>query len=136
MKIKTIVFALLLSVFGCRAQNLKSADTKKGIPETFVISKNDINNLLSHNAEDVITDSKNQYINNSQVQMVSASGDMKSMRVKMSYFSNANLFIQVNGSFSTQVFVMSEDKSFFYTGVEKDDNYVMTKCTEEDIISE
>lgn len=137
MKIKSILFALLLSGFGigCHAQKAQK-NTKKEVPETFLISKNDINTLLSHKAEDVINNSKNPYINKAQVQMISASGDMTSMRLKMDYFANAYLFVQVNGTSSTQVFVMSDDKSVFYKSEEKDGNFVMTKCAEDEIISE
>ncbi|MBX3163917.1 MAG: hypothetical protein KF900_05510 [Bacteroidetes bacterium] len=135
MKFKTILFTLMLAAFGCHAQNTKTGTIKNEVPETFTISKNDINSLLSHKADDVIANN-NKYLDKAQVQVVSTSGDMTSMRLKMDYIANAFLFVQVNGAFSTQVFVTTSDKSVFYKSEEKNGNFVLTKCDEEDIISE
>lgn len=68
--------------------------------------------------------------------MNTLNGDIRFLRIKLDYFKNAFLMIQVNGEYSTQVFILSEDKSVFYKGTIGEKAVVMTKCSEDDIVSE
>jgi len=137
MKLKLFLFALLIvgMGFGGYAQNSINVAGNE-IPESFFIEKNELNQLLSLKTNEMLIESKNKYINRSVLQMISAAGDMKSLKLKLDYFPNAYLFVQINGSFSTQIFVMTDDKSVFYKSDEKEKKFVMNKCSEDEIISE
>ena len=64
-------------------------------------------------------------------------GDMKFLKLKLSYFKNAYLLIQVSGKDSKQIFLMTDDKSVFYTGrLDQKNNVLMKQCDEDDIVSE
>ncbi|WP_317899916.1 hypothetical protein [Aurantibacillus circumpalustris] len=105
-------------------------------PATFTISKTDYNNLFSKQSNETITGVQNKYLTNSTVLMNSLNGDMKFMKIKLDYFKNSFLMIQVNGGYSTQIFILSDDKSVFYKGSIDNGVVTMTKCNEDDIVSE
>lgn len=137
MKLKLFLFTLLIVFvgFGGYGQKLKNNAVNE-TPESFFIEKSELNRLLSLKENERLNDSKNKYINHSVLQMISAAGDMKSLKLKLDYFPHAYLFIQINGSYSTQIFVMTDDKSVFYKSDEKEKEFVMNKCSEDEIISE
>jgi hypothetical protein len=143
MKLRTVkflstVFFLLFS-FSFLAQNSKknsSQPAAKKYPNTFVIKKNAFDKLFLYKINEVIVDKSNTYLNQSTLLMNTKNGDMKFLKIKLNYFKNAFLLVQVNGEFSTQVFIMSDDKSVFYKGKVDKGSVSLTKCTEDEIVSE
>lgn len=120
-----------------QAQTTKTSnpsDSKN--PETFTITKTDFNNLFTKQVNEKVTASKNKYLDNSSVLMNTLNGDMKFMKIKLGYFKNSFLMIQVNGVYSTQIFILSDDKSVFYKGSINNGLVTMTKCDEDEIVSE
>ena len=120
-----------------QAQTTKTSnpsDSKN--PETFTITKTDFNNLFTKQVNEKVTASKNKYLDNSSVLMNTLNGDMKFMKIKLGYFKNSFLMIQVNGVYSTQIFILSDDKSVFYKGSISNGLVTMTKCDEDEIVSE
>lgn len=132
------LFLISFSVAGI-AQNKKtgsSSQDKKKYPAVFTIDKADFDNLFNKKAKEVISSKNNVYIDKSTVVMNTLNGDTKFMKIRLSYFPKAYLMVQVNGEYSTQVFVLSDDKSVFYKGKMDNGSVAMTKCNEDDIVSE
>jgi len=140
MKLKFIKFLsvlfLLSSSINLAAQKPKTTVTKKQNPASFTISKTDFDNLFTKKPKEVLTVSNNKFLDKCSVIMSSLNGDTKFMKIKLHYFQNAFLMVQVNGAYSTQVFIMSDDKSVFYKGRLENGAVIMTKCNEDDIVSE
>ncbi len=138
--LKLFTFILFFSTsYGLHAQNNKAVVKKKTTnkyPESFSIARFDFDNLFNYKVRDILEIPANKYIHKSLVQMNSLNGDIKFLKLKLNYFSKAYLLIQVNGSYSTQIFIMSEDKSIFYKGVIESNLVTMTKCAEDEIVSE
>ena len=136
----TKVYFTFLAIFiavTIQAQTTKTSnpsDSKN--PETFTITKTDFNNLFTKQVNEKVTASKNKYLDNSSVLMNTLNGDMKFMKIKLGYFKNSFLMIQVNGVYSTQIFILSDDKSVFYKGSINNGLVTMTKCDEDEIVSE
>jgi len=135
--IKFFPVLLLLSFgLGLSAQKPKIAVSAKQTPTSFVISKTDFDKLFTKRTKEVISVKSNKYLDKSSVMMNTLNGDTKFMKIKLSYFKNAYLMVQVNGEYSTQVFILSDDKSVFYKGHMDKGSVTMTKCNEDDIVSE
>lgn len=133
IKLFLIVFTLICG-FSAKAQSSKTA--KKQYPESFTISKAEFDNLFLKKEKEVVKNKSNKYLDKSVVLKNVLNGDMKFLRLKLSYFTNAFMSIQVNGTASTQVFVLSTDKSVSYKGKMNNGSVVMTKCEEDEIVSE
>jgi len=133
----TIAF-LIVSSISVTAQTKKNkpAGNNKNYPAAFTIQKSEFEKLFSYKTNEPVADKANKYLDNSVLLMNTKNGDMKFLKLKLGYFKNAFLLVQVNGTFSTQVFVMSSDKSVFYKGQFEKGNVVMSKCSEDDIVSE
>lgn len=117
-------------------QPLANILVKKKYPETFIITKAEFEQLISANDKQNLRTKTNKYIDRSTVVMNKLTGDMRFVKIRLNYFPNANLTVQVNGEFSTQIFILSEDKSLSYKGKLVDGNVIMTKCDEDEIVSE
>lgn len=138
--LKLIVFTLLLSS-GIESQaqsnkNISRKIIKTDYPETFTINKSDFDELFTKKANTNLDLGSNKYLDKSTIEMNTLNGDIKFLRIKLNYFTNAYLLVQINGVYSTQVFVMSKDKSVFYKGKIEKDLVIMTKCGEDEIVSE
>jgi len=132
------VFLFLSFSFGIKAQSAKknSAAPERKNPATFTISKSDFDNLFSKKPKEILIMKSNAYLDKSSVVMNSLNGDTKFLKIKLNYFPKSFLMIQVNGEYSTQIFIFSDDKSVFYKGKLEKDSVIMTKCNEDDIVSE
>jgi hypothetical protein len=104
-------------------------------PKNFTISKADFDSLFNLEKDQAVN-SSNVYLAKSVMLMNSRNGDIRFLRLKLRYFKNAFLMIQVNGEYSTQIFILSDDKSVFYKGAITANGVVMTRCSEDDIVSE
>jgi len=132
----TLLFLSILFFSVSPAQNLKRTDLQKH-PVSFTISKTTFDRLFSFKEDALIDEKTNKYLDQSLLVLNTLNGDMKFLKLKLKYFDNAFLVIQVNGAFTTQIFIMSDDKSVFYKGsFGNNNNIVMTKCYEDDIVSE
>jgi glycogen synthase len=128
------LFSLSMHAFAQKQEPVIEKSVKN--PTTFNISKTDFEGLFSKQIKETINLSSNKYLDKSSVMMNSLNGDMKFMKIKLNYFKNAFLMVQVNGIYSTQIFILSDDKSVFYKGKMDGDTIIMTKCNEDDIVSE
>lgn len=130
------VFILSASFQGLAQKSKPAAQTTRSYPATFRISKEDFDKLFSKKQKEDLELRHNKYLDKSSVLMNTVNGDTKFMKIRLSYFAHAYLMIQVNGIYSTQVFILSDDKSVFYKGQVEANSIVMTKCNEDDIVSE
>lgn len=132
-----LLLAALILGFGSQAQNKQKQKTKTNIyPQSFSIGVDELDRLMNTDARNVLSFPKNTYINQSTVELNTKNGDMHFIKLKLAYFAKSYLLIQENGVYSTVVFIMSDDKSVFYKGKRSKDGLNMTKCAEDDIVSE
>jgi hypothetical protein len=132
----TLLFASPVSYSQDRnSEKNRSGNTDKN-PASFLISKSDLNALLGLKVHEVIKNKNNRFLDGGIIMANTKNGDMQFVKVRLSYFRKAFLNIQVNGTDSTQVFILSEDKSVSYKGSIETENIVMLKCDEDEIISE
>jgi hypothetical protein len=143
MTIKFLTPLVLLCLFlssspvaGQKAKSSKAQKTENVYPANFTISKADFDRLFMYKPNEVINTSDNVYINQSTLAMNTLNGDTRFLKIKLKYFKNAWLLIQVNGEYSTQIFILSDDKSVFYKGSLNENNVSMVKCDEDEIVSE
>lgn len=125
-----------LDVHAQKSKVIPVTQTLKKYPDSFTIAKSEFDNLFSKKAKETVTSKTNKYLDKSSVLMNTVNGDTKFLKIKLTYFQNAFLVTQVNGEYSTQVFVLSDDKSVFYKGHMDKGLIIMTKCNEDDIVSE
>jgi hypothetical protein len=133
-----ILFFFALNFLNTTAQqhsNRISANSNPH-PKSFTISKTVFDQLFFLKTGDQLLNKTNKYLQGASLLMNTTNGDMKFLRLKLRYFENAFLMIQVNGTASTQVFIQSEDKSVFYKGRFDKETLVMDKCQENEILSE
>ena len=138
LKCFIIIFVLLFSMQN-KAQINKTNPIKnnsKKNPETFLILKTDFDKLFSFKSNEFINIPQNIYIDKSVLLTNTKNGDMSFLKLQLKYFKKAYLLVQLNGSYSTQIFIMSSDKSIFYKGKLSNTGIIMTKCIEEEIVSE
>lgn len=129
-----LVLSLLLTGLAFSSPAQKGSASRKN-PESFTISKAELQELLARRDKAPVK-SSNKYLNQGIVLKNVTNGDMQFVRVKLKYFSTACLTVQVNGVYSTQVFILSDNKSVFYKGKIEKGNVLMTKCAEDEIVSE
>lgn len=137
---KLLAVLLFMSfTFQVLAQKQKKASVKQTVvkqPASFIISKADFDQLFTKKNSDLVLTKTNKYLDKSTVLMNTLNGDTKFLKMKLSYFAKAYLMVQINGEYSTQVFILSDDKSVFYKGRIDKGIVTMTKCNEDDIVSE
>lgn len=137
---KLLTVLLLISfTIPLAAQKQKKASSKQTVtkhPASFIISKTEFNELFAKKNNDAVVTKTNKYLDKSTVLMNTLNGDTKFLKIKLHYFVNGYLIVQVNGEYSTQVFILSDDKSVFYKGRLDNGIVTMTKCNEDDIVSE
>lgn len=136
-----LLAVLLLTSFTIpvAAQTQKKASSKQTVtkqPASFIISKTEFDQLFTKKSNAILTTKSNKYLDKSTVLMNTLNGDTKFLKIKLHYFAKAYLIVQVNGEYSTQVFILSDDKSVFYKGRLDKGILTMTKCNEDDIVSE
>ncbi len=135
--IKSLLIIVCLSTgYGAFAQQSKS--TSSGIvslPESFTISKKELSDLLGKQEKTTVR-TRNKYLNHAVVVKNVSNGDMRFLRLQLMSIKTGFLTIQVNGTHSTQVFVLSGNKSVFYKGRMEKGSVILTKCEEDEIVSE
>lgn len=141
MKLNLLKFLLILFCVSpgivTYAQNAKNTSASQpAFPASFTITKKEMNELMSKKEKTTIRSKNNKYLDRALVTKNVSNGDMRFLRLQLSYFKTGFLTIQINGSYSTQVFVLSENKSVFYKGRLEKGNVILTKCEEDEIVSE
>ncbi|MCC6372223.1 MAG: hypothetical protein IT236_14560 [Bacteroidia bacterium] len=132
----TLLFVFLIS--GVNAQN-KKRSTKKNTstyPQSFTISKAEFDAIMATEVNAAISMPDNKYVDKSKVIIHTHNGDMQFVKVNLNYFPKSGLMIQVNGEYSTQIFLLSDDKTLSYKARVDKELITLTKCTRDEIVSE
>lgn len=132
-------FLFTLGSLNSTAQNLKPkapAVKNTAYPATLSIQKKEFDDLFLYSINDKVVSKTNTYLNNAIVLAYTKTGDMIFFKLKLDHFKNAYLQVQVNGSYSTQVFILSDDKSVSYKGHFEKNVWLMTRCEEGEVVSE
>lgn len=135
MKFSALKFVLIFTMI--LAGYIVSAQTaQRSFPETFVIKQKEIDKLFLHKPGTRLSARGNKYLSKGIILVNTKNGDIKYLKLQLNSFKNAFLNVQVNGTFSTQVFIASDDKSVFYKGRVEKGQWLMKKCDEDEIVSE
>lgn len=118
------------------AEGGKSATAKNSYPESFRISTTELAQVVAKKEKEMLALPGNPYLNQALVLRAVANGDMHFTRLQLAYFKGGYLHVQVNGTASTQIFLFSEDKRFFYKSSPLPDGYLLSRCAEDEIVSE
>jgi hypothetical protein len=139
MRLKLLLLLPFLFLFFQTNAQAKKHTAKKQrfqYPESFTITKSDYEKLFSYKTNEVVKNAANKYLDKAVLLLNTQNGDMQLLRLKLSYFAKANLMIQVNGQQSTQLFILSDDKSISYKGKIEAEKITLTKCKQDEIVSE
>lgn len=117
------------------AQNPSKATSKK-YPASFTITNAELDQIFTQKTNSIIQSKSNIYLNNAKVLLNSSYKENKQLKLKLSYFKNAELFVQVNGKDSKIVYILSSDNSVFYNGVIDQKQITLKQCKKDDIFSE
>jgi len=117
------------------AQNNTKTAAKK-YPSSFTITHAELDQLFTNKTKSVVRMRSNIYLNNSTVVLNSSYKDNKQLKLKLSYFKNAELFVQINGKDSKIIYILSSDNSIFYNSVIDQKQITLTQCKKDDILSE
>lgn len=119
-------------------KSTKKTQTKsvKVYPESFSMSLSLYDKLFSLPVKSVISAPDNKYLDKAVLMLSSKNGDMQLLNLKLAYFATANLMIQVSGTQSTQIFILSDNNAVFYKGVKTKDGIRFSKCSKDDIVNE
>lgn len=131
-----LIICFLLSMISYSQVKTNQSKKTKNYPNSFTISKIDLEKIKSEKLNASLKFPSNTYLDKSVLQMNSKNGDMHFIKLKLAYFTKSYLMIQENGTTSTILFIMSDDKSVFYKGKIEKEIVTFKKCSEDDIVSE
>lgn len=105
-------------------------------PESFTISKADFDGFFKMETNSSVNAPANKYIHKAKLELNTLNGDMRLLRLRLGYFPKGILLVQVNGIYSTQVFITTSDKKLSYKGKVGAEQVTFTKCNRDDIYTE
>jgi len=122
-------------LMACSGLSGQSKNRRSVPPQNITIDKAEFNRLINLSKGTSVA-SENKYLNKAKVLANTSNGDMKYIRLKLAAFPQSYLSIQVNGEFSTQVFILSDNHKLSYRGQINEREVLLTKCREDEIVSE
>ncbi len=134
IKYLTVLIFMILSPI-LLAQN-KAKTNGPNYPKTFTIDAKELDQLFSSKENDVVRFKTNTYLNNSKVILNSSFKENKQLKLKLNYFKNAELYVQINGKDSKIIYILSSDDSIFYNSTIDQGKITFTQCKKDDIVSE
>ena len=117
------------------AQSGKKTSTQT-YPVSFTIDLKELDQLFLSKTNSVVQLKSNKYLTNSKVVLNSSYKDNKQLKLKLSYFKNAELIVQINGKDSKIIYILSSDDSIFYNSANDSEKITLTQCRKDDIISD
>jgi hypothetical protein len=138
LKTSTAKFTLIL--FFLLGQMSLSAQTKTSFPASFNIAKAELNKVLSFKLNETVSLKSNSYLDKSSVVYTYENKDIdvKQIKLKLNYFKDAFLTVQINADNSKQIFITSDKTEANYKNVDfnADEVIVMEKCKKDNIITD
>lgn len=135
---KRIVFLLIFLMglsFTVFSQKNKSTKTANA-PQSFTIENSEVDKLFSYKVNQVVKSKTSQYLNKSIILLNSSYKENKQLKLKLAYFKNAELFVQINGKDSKIMYILSSDDSVFYNSSIDGSKITFRQCKKDDILSE
>lgn len=117
------------------AQKNKSDKATK-YPTSFTIELKELDQLFSSKANKTFRSRSNVYLNKSVVLINSSYKENKQLKLKLSFFKNAELYVQINGNDSKIIYILSSDDSVFYNSKIENNQIVLTQCKKDDILTD
>ena len=139
MKTKNRVILLLIFLMSLNLSVFSQISKSKAstqIPASFSIENSELEKLFATKVNTSVTIKTNKYLNKSIVTLNSSYKENKQLKLKLSYFKNAELFVQINGKDSKIIYILSSDNSVFYNSKIEDSKITLTQCSKDDILSE
>ena len=130
-----MLFAFLGSNHYVLAQKDLSVSSPK-YPTSFIINNSELDALFKLKKGASFKSKQNIYLNGAQVILNSAYKENKQLKLKLSYFKNAEMFVQINGKDSKIIYILTSDDSVFYNSKVEGDKIILTQCHKDDILSE
>ena len=131
-----LLLIILISLSHCVfSQTRKSKETTQ-IPTSFTIENSEFEKLFTTKINTAVSIKTNKYLNKSIVTINTAYKENKQLKLKLNYFKNAELFVQINGKDSKIIYILSSDNSVFYNSKIEDSRITLTQCSKDDILSE
>jgi hypothetical protein len=132
--ILTVILSFLLG------QLSLSAQTKTSFPASFTIAKAELSKVLSFKLNETVSLKSNSYLDKSTVVYAYQNSDInvKQIKLKLNYFKDAFLTVQINADNSKQIFITSDKTEANYKNIDfnADDVIVMEKCKKDNIITD
>lgn len=134
-KFARLTVVLLLLTF---LSNLSFAQVSKAqkYPKSFTLDKKTLDYLFKYKVNMTTRKSENKYVDGSVVLLNSTYLDNKQLKLKLGYFKNAEMHVQINGKDSKILYILSSDNSVFYNAKETEKGFIFTQCKKDDIVSE
>lgn len=116
------------------------AQVKNTIPASFTISNAELTKLLAFKMNEKIDLKSNLYLDKSTVvyKYENSNIKVKQLKVKLSYFNDSFLTVQINADNTKQIFITSDKTEANYKNRDFNatDVIVMDKCKTDEIITE
>lgn len=137
LKLKTILLVMFTQcLFG---QTKIQVNTEKNkFPDTFIIREFELNDLFKFNLNDKVIVKSNDYLDQATVVYKYENDKVHQLKLKLNYFKDAFLVVQINADESRQLFILSDSTTANYKNklYQKTDKILMEKCKKEEIVSE
>lgn len=130
----TLLLIICNNHFSFSQKNKVITPTK--YPTSFTIELKELDQIFTHKTKSVYASKTNVYLNKSLIVLNSSYKENKQLKLKLNYFKNAELYVQINGKDSKIIYILSSDDSVFYNSKTEGDKIIMTQCRKDDIISE
>lgn len=136
MRLSVLMLLMVLFTGTSFSQNRTAKKKTSPYPESFTISKLEYDGFFKLETNTAVNAPANKYIHKAVLELNTLNGDMRLLRLRLGYFPKGILLVQVNGTYSTQVFITTNDKKLSYKGKISPDGVTFTKCNRDDIYTE
>lgn len=120
------------------SQSKNEISFSENYPPSFSISETELFALFNYAINDKINSTSNIYLNKSIVNYKYISAEVKQLKIKLAYFKDSELIIQLNADSSKQIFVLSRNDLINYknSSYRPSDTIRMIKCKKDEILTE
>jgi hypothetical protein len=137
---RTRIIQFSAVLFFVIAQLSLNAQSKTNFPTSFNISNTELNNVFSFKLKETVNVKSNSYLDKSTVVYKYENADIKvkQIKLKLNYFKDAFLTVQINADNSKQIFITSDKTEANYKNADfnADEVMVMEKCNKDHIITD
>jgi hypothetical protein len=125
----------LLILFAASVTPLCAQTKRKNAAAEFTLPRAEFDKLYAMETGQAIVSPATR-LHKGKIMLNTKNGDMQFVRVKLASIPHAYLVVQVNGVYTTQTFVLSDNHSISYKGSIGEREVRYTRCDEDEIVSE